>query len=155
MAYLNKVFLIGNLTRDPEIRVTPTGTSVCQFGIAVNRTFAGENGAKREEVTFLDVEAWQKYAELVAKYLTKGSSCMIEGRLKLETWDDKTSGQKRSRIKVVLENVQFLGGKRDGEKQGGQYEQERHEPQSEPRFTPPPSRPQAPSNSAMDEDVPF
>lgn len=113
MASLNKVFLIGNLTRDPELRVLPKGTAVCQFGLAVNREFKGDDGAKKEEVTFIDCEAWGKTAELVAKYLGKGSQCMVEGRLKLDEWTDKTSGQKRSRLKVVLENVQFLGSKRD------------------------------------------
>lgn len=111
MASLNKVFLIGNLTRDPEVRVTPKGTSICQFGLAVNRQFKDGNGEAREEVTFIDIEAWAKQGELVAKYLSKGSQCMIEGRLKLDQWEDKDSGQKRSRLKVVLDNVQFLGSK--------------------------------------------
>ena len=101
MAYLNKVFLIGNLTRDPELRVTPKGTSICQFGIAVNRQFKDESGATRDETTFVDIEAWGKQGELVSKYLTKGSLAMVEGRLKLDQWDDKTSGQKRSKMKVA------------------------------------------------------
>ena len=108
MAYLNKVFLIGNLTRDPEHRTTPKGTAIATFGLAVNRTYRDESGASHDETTFVDIEAWGKQAELVSKYLTKGSPCMIEGRLRLDTWEDKTSGQKRSRLKVVLDNVQFL-----------------------------------------------
>src|SRR5471032_2577504 len=108
MAYLNKVFLIGNLTRDPELRVTPKGTPICQFGIAVNRQFKDESGATRDETTFVDIEAWGKQGELVSKYLSKGIPAMVEGRLKLDQWEDKTSGQKRSKIKVVLDNVQFL-----------------------------------------------
>lgn len=108
MAYLNKVFLIGNLTRDPELRTTPKGTAIATFGLAVNRTYRDESGASRDETTFVDIEAWGKQAELVSKYLTKGSPCMIEGRLRLDSWEDKTSGQKRSRLKVVLDNVQFL-----------------------------------------------
>ena len=108
MAYLNKVFLIGNLTRDPELRVTPKGTAICQFGIAVNRQFKDESGATRDETTFVDIEAWGKQGELVSKYLSKGSLAMVEGRLKLDQWEDKQSGQKRSKIKVVLDNVQFL-----------------------------------------------
>ena len=80
MAYLNKVFLIGNLTRDPELRVTPKGTAICQFGLAVNRQFKDESGATRDETTFVDIEAWGKQGELVAKYLTKGSPAMVEGR---------------------------------------------------------------------------
>ena len=111
MATLNKVFIIGNLTRDPELRVTPKGTAICQFGMAVNRQHKDESGAQRDEVTFLDLEAWGKTAELINKYLAKGASAMVEGRLKLDQWEDKQTGQKRSRIKVVAENVQFLGGK--------------------------------------------
>jgi len=93
MAYLNKVFLIGNLTRDPELRVTPKGTAICQFGIAVNRQFKDESGATRDETTFVDIEAWGKQGELVAKYLAKGSLAMVEGRLKFDQWEDKTSGR--------------------------------------------------------------
>ena len=111
MAYLNKVFLIGNLTRDPELRVTPKGTAICQFGLAVNRQFKDESGATRDETTFIDIEAWGKQGELVSKYLTKGSPAMVEGRLKLDQWEDKTSGQKRSKLKVVLDNVQFLSSR--------------------------------------------
>ena len=111
MAYLNKVFLIGNLTRDPELRVTPKGTAICQFGIAVNRQFKDESGATRDETTFVDIEAWGKQGELVSKYLSKGSLAMVEGRLKFDQWEDKTSGQKRSKLKVVLDNVQFLSSR--------------------------------------------
>ena len=162
MAYLNKVFLIGNLTRDPELRVTPKGTAICQFGIAVNRQFKDESGATRDETTFVDIEAWGKQGELVSKYLTKGSLAMVEGRLKLDQWEDKTSGQKRSKIKVVLDNVQFLstrGGAGGGGPGGGaatapgdgidQTTPERHSP-------PPRSggaKPAATEN--LDEDVPF
>ena len=109
MASLNKVLLIGNLTRDPEMRVTPKGTALCSFGLAVNRNYKDESGASRDETTFVDIEAWGKQGELVSKYLTKGSPAMVEGRLKFDSWEDKTSGQKRSKLKVVLENVQFLG----------------------------------------------
>jgi len=119
MASLNKLFLIGNLTRDPEVRVTPKGTHVAQFGIAVNRQIKDEaGGPAREEVTFVDIEAWGKQAELCGKFLKKGSPCMIEGRLKFEQWDDKQSGQKRSKLKVVMENVQFLGSKPSSEETG-------------------------------------
>lgn len=114
MAYLNKCFLIGNLTRDPEMRVTPKGTAIAAFGVAINRQTKDDAGNTRDETTFVDVEAWGKQAELVAKYLAKGAPAMIEGRLRLDEWTDKTSGQKRSKLKVVLENVQFLGSKRDG-----------------------------------------
>ena len=158
MAYLNKVFLIGNLTRDPELRVTPKGTAICQFGIAVNRQFKDESGATRDETTFVDIEAWGKQGELVSKYLTKGSLAMVEGRLKLDQWEDKTSGQKRSKIKVVLDNVQFLSTRGSGGSGGGasaptdgvdQTTPERHSPP--PRSSSP--KPAAPEN--LDEDVPF
>lgn len=113
MASLNKVMLIGNLTRDPELRVTPKGTAICQFGLAINRSFKDEGGTVREETTFVDVEAWGKAGETLAKYMVKGRPLFVEGRLKLETWDDKTTGQKRSKMKVVAENFQFLGGRDD------------------------------------------
>lgn len=110
MANLNKVMLIGNLTRDVELRVLPKGTSIGQFGLAVNREWKDESGQKKEEVTFIDCEAWGKTAEIIAKYTTKGRPLFVEGRLKLDSWDDKTSGQKRTKIKVVVENFQFLNG---------------------------------------------
>lgn len=140
MASLNKVILIGNLTRDPELRVTPKGTSICQFGLAINRQYKDESGATRDETTFVDVEAWGKQADLVAKYLTKGAPAMVEGRLKLDQWEDKQSGQKRSRLKVVLDGVQFLGSKRELA----------HEAE-EPKQTAPTQQPDA----KADEDVPF
>ena len=157
MAYLNKVFLIGNLTRDPELRVTPKGTSICQFGIAVNRQFKDESGATRDETTFVDIEAWGKQGELVSKYLTKGSLAMVEGRLKLDQWDDKTSGQKRSKMKVVLDNVQFLstrggaGGGGAGGGGGGGYSGPGEDTGG---GSPAPRGPSAPREN-IDEDVPF
>ena len=119
MATLNKVFLIGRLGRDPEMKVTPSGTSVCSFSLAVAKEVTVSDGVKREDTTWVDMEAWAKTAELVGKYLTKGSTVFVEGRLKLEQWEDKTTGQKRSRMKVVAENVQFLDGKKaEGQGQG-------------------------------------
>jgi single-strand DNA-binding protein len=155
MAYLNKVFLIGNLTRDPELRVTPKGTSICQFGIAVNRQFKDESGATRDETTFVDIEAWGKQGELVAKYLSKGSPAMVEGRLKLDQWEDKTSGQKRSKIKVVLDNVQFLSSRGAGGGGAAHGGSEEGEPPAGP--TPPAGgKPAAPAaKEHLDEDVPF
>jgi single-strand DNA-binding protein len=119
MASLNKVLLMGNLTRDPETRVLPKGTSVCQFGLAINRKFKTESGESREEVLFVDVEAWGKQAETVAKYCTKGRPLYVEGRLKLEQWEDKNTKEKRSRMKVVLEQFQFLGDARGNESAPG------------------------------------
>lgn len=109
MPSLNKVLLMGHLTRDPELRTLPRGTPVCQFGLAINRSFKLESGEKREEVLFVDVEAWGKQAETIAKYVTKGRPLYVEGRLRLEQWEDKTTKEKRSRMKVVLEQFQFLG----------------------------------------------
>src|ERR1035437_8076493 len=115
MPSLNKVLLMGNLTRDPELRVTPKGTSVCQFSLAINRQFKMEAGESREEVIYVDIEAWGKSGENIAKYSTKGRPLFVEGRLRLDQWEDKTTKEKRSRMKVVCENFQFLGsGRADG-----------------------------------------
>jgi len=108
MANLNKVMLIGNLTRDPELRYTPKGTAVADIGLAINRVWSNEAGQKQEETTFVDVTLWGRQAELAEKYLSKGRGAYIEGRLQLDTWDDKETGKKRSKLKVVGENLQFL-----------------------------------------------
>jgi len=113
MANLNKVMLIGNLTRDPEIRHTPKGTAVAELGLAINREWKDESGNKQSDVTFLDVTLWGRQAEVAQQYLTKGKPVYIEGRLQLETWDDKETGKKRSKLKIVGENMQFLGSARD------------------------------------------
>jgi single-strand DNA-binding protein len=109
MANLNKVMLIGNLTRDPELRVTPKGTAICAFSLAVNRKYRDDAGADREEVTYVDVEARGKAGENIAKYCQKGRPLFVEGRLRLDQWEDKTTKEKRSRMKVVCDNFQFLG----------------------------------------------
>ena len=157
MAYLNKVFLIGNLTRDPELRVTPKGTAICQFGMAVNRQFKDESGATRDETTFVDIEAWGKQGELVSKYLSKGSPAMVEGRLKLDQWEDKTSGQKRSKLKVVLDNVQFLSSRGAGGAGGAGAAPHAAPVEGEPADpAAPAAKPAAPaSKEHLDEDVPF
>jgi len=113
MANLNKVMLIGNLTRDPELRVLPKGTAICQFSLAVNRKWRNEAGQDQEEVTYVDCEAWAKGGETIAKYCTKGRPLFVEGRLRLDQWEDKTTKEKRSRMKVVVENFQFLGSGQD------------------------------------------
>ena len=115
MASFNKVILMGNLTRDPEMRYTPKGTAVARLGLAVNRKYNTESGETKEEVTFVDVDAWGKQAEVIAQYCRKGKALLVEGRLKLDQWDDKTTGQKRSRLGVVLESFQFVGGRREDE----------------------------------------
>ncbi len=113
MGYLNKVMLIGNLTRDPVVKSTPKGTLIADIGLAINRNYTTAAGEKREEVTFVDIELWDKLAELAEKYLKKGRSVYIEGTLRLDTWDDKQSGQKRSKLKVRGEQMQFLGSRDD------------------------------------------
>jgi single-strand DNA-binding protein len=112
MASFNKVILMGNLTRDPELRYTPKGTAIAKIGLAVNRTWKNEAGETKEEVTFVDVDCFGRTAENVGQYMRKGSAMLIEGRLKLDTWDDKQTNQKRSKMGVVAETVQFLGSPR-------------------------------------------
>lgn len=111
MPNLNKVILMGNLTRDIEMRVLPKGTAVGQFAMAINRKFKTESGEQREEVLFVDCEAWGKTAETLAKYVGKGAPLYVEGRLRLDQWEDKTTKEKKSRMKVVVEQFQFLGSK--------------------------------------------
>jgi single-strand DNA-binding protein len=112
MASFNKVILAGNLTRDPELRYTPKGTAVAKIGLAVNRTWTGEDGQKKEEVNFIDVEAWGRQGEVIAQYMKKGRPLLIEGRLKLDTWEDKNTKQKVSKLKVVLESFSFIDSNR-------------------------------------------
>src|ERR1700716_267719 len=119
MASFNKVILLGNLTRDPEVRYTPKGSAVCDLVIAVNRVYTLDNGEKREEVTYVDVTLWSRLAEIAGEYLKKGRPVFIEGRLQLDTWDDKQSGQKRSKLKVVGEGLQLLGSRPGGGGGGG------------------------------------
>jgi single-strand DNA-binding protein len=119
MASFNKVILAGNLTRDPELRYTPKGTAVAKIGLAVNRTWTGEDGVKKEEVNFIDVEAWGRQGEVIAQYMKKGRPLLIEGRLKLDSWEDKNTKQKVSKLKVVLESFSFIDAGRGGEGGGG------------------------------------
>lgn len=116
----NKVLLMGNLTRDVEIRHTSSNTAVGNFGIAVNRRYKTQSGEQREDVTFVDCEAWGRTAEVMAQYLGKGRSVFIEGRLKLDQWEDKNGGGKRSKLSVVVENFQFVDSNQGGgQGQGG------------------------------------
>lgn len=124
MANLNKVMIIGNLTADPEQKTTPRGTAVTELRLAVNRMAPGSNeGERREETTFLDVTCWGRTAEIAGQYLAKGRPVFIEGRLQQDVWEDKQTGQRRSRIRIVAENLQLLGGRDGGERQGGGYQQ--------------------------------
>jgi len=162
MPSLNKVFIMGNLTRDPELRVTPKGTPICQFSLAINRQFKMESGETREEVIFVDVEAWGKQGEAIAKFVTKGRPLFVEGRLKLDQWEDKNTKEKRSKMKVVLEQFEFLGDGRGGGDRGGagggSAEPGIDQTPSPERHSPPPrpsggNKPSSPEN--LDEDVPF
>jgi single-strand DNA-binding protein len=157
MPSLNKVLLMGNLTRDPELRVTPKGTPICQFSLAINRQFKMESGESREEVIYVDIEAWGKQGETIAKYCTKGRPLYVEGRLRLDQWEDKNTKEKRSRMKVVLEQFQFLGDGRGGGGSSGAVDAA--SPGGFERNSPPPrastgSAP-APAKENLDEDVPF
>jgi len=149
MASFNKVILLGNLTRDPEVRYTPKGSAVADLGIAVNRQYTLENGEKREEVTFVDVTFWGRTAEVAGEYLKKGRPVFIEGRLQLDTWDDKQSGQKRSRLKVIGETMQMLGS-RGG---AGDTGDEGDRPTRSAKPAAPP-KPPGPSESD-DDEIPF
>lgn len=162
MPSLNKVFLMGNLTRDPELRVTPKGTSVCQFSLAINRRYKLETGETREEVTYVDIEAWGRQGETIAKYVTKGRPLFVEGRLKLDRWEDKNTKEKRSKMSVVLDQFEFLGSGGGGSGgssagSGAAAPAEGDQAATPERFSPPPragGTKQA-STENLDEDVPF
>ncbi len=154
MANLNKVMLIGNLTRDPEIKYTPKGTAVCDAGLAINRVYNTEGGERREETTFIDVTFWGRTAEVVSQYTKKGSPLFVEGRLQLDSWEDKQSGQKRSKLRVVGEGIQLLGSRPSGAGGGAGSSAEAETPRpATSRPTPPPR--QEPPPPAEDDDVPF
>ena len=164
MANVNKVMLLGNITRDLEVRYTPKGTAVCDLGMAVNRIRTGDNGERIEEVTYVDVTLWGRQAELAGQYLAKGRSVFIEGRLQLDQWDDKTTGQKRQRLRVVGENMQFIGGQGGGGNQGGggggakAPQQEQSAPPQQEQSPPPPSQGGAAAADSFDndsDDIPF
>jgi len=114
VASFNKVILVGNLTRDPEVRYTPGGTAVADIGLAVNRTwFDKQANERREEVTFVDVTLWARTAEVAGEYLSKGKQVLIEGRLQLDQWEDRETGKQRNKLKVVAENMTMLGSRSD------------------------------------------
>lgn len=136
---VNRVFLAGNLTRDVAVRFLAGDKAVGEFGLAINRKWKDGNGEQKEDVTFVDVEVWGKTAELCAKYLAKGRGVFLEGRLKLDTWDDKNDGSKRSKMRVVAESVQFVGGKQEAGNSSDQA----------------PSRPAVPPRSVEQDEAPF
>jgi single-strand DNA-binding protein len=156
MASFNKVILVGNLTRDPELRYTPKGTAIAKIGLAVNRSWKSETGETREEVTFVDVEAFGKQAETIGQYFKKGRPILVEGRLRLDQWDDKQTGQKRSRLGVVLESFTFLdsGNRGTGGTAGAEGAESTPAPRNRPA-PPPPTTPDAEAPPSEDDDVPF
>lgn len=119
MANLNKVFLMGNLTADPEIRYTPKGTAVCDIRLAINRYFSSDASERQEETTFVDVTLWSRQAEIAGTYLKKGRGVFVEGRLQLDSWEDKQSGQKRTKLRVIGENLQLFPRGEGGPQSGG------------------------------------
>jgi single-strand DNA-binding protein len=158
MANLNKVMLIGNLTRDPELRHTPKGHAVTELGLAINRVWFDDNKQKQEETTFVDVTFWGRQAESIQQYLTKGRPIFIEGRLQLDTWDDKETGKKRSKLRVIGESFQFIDSKPGGGNSGGDYSERPQQSSSAPqqRSGPPQGASAAPANDYQeDDDIPF
>jgi single-strand DNA-binding protein len=135
MADLNKVFLMGRLTFDPELKYVPSGSAVTELRMAINRSWTGRDGERKEESLFIDVTVWDRQAENCCQYLKKGSNVHIEGSLKMDSWDDKTTGEKRSKIKVLADRVQFLDRRGDAGPGGPGGDQE---------FAPPPARNDAP-----------
>ena len=160
MASLNKVLLIGNLTRDPEVRMLPSGRSVCKFGLAMNRNFKDAEGNRREETTFVDVESFGPRGEALARFFTKGKPIFVEGRLKLDQWESQT-GEKRSRLLVELDNWEFVGSRQDSyDNQPPQQSQDVPQEQSVPtqeqaESSPETDPPASPDDPDLNEDVPF
>jgi single-strand DNA-binding protein len=153
MASFNKVIVAGNLTRDPELRYTPKGTAVAKIGLAVNRTWKSETGEMKEEVSFIDVEAWGRQAEVISQYMRKGRPLLIEGRLKMDTWEDKNTHQKQSKLKVVLESFSFI----DSNRAEGTAPPSGEAPRRPPSPAAPGPKPASPENEAPveEDDVPF
>ena len=180
MASLNKVMLIGNLTRDPQLKYLPNQTAVCEFGLAVSRKYKAANGEQREDTAFVDCTVFGKGGEIFNQYMTKGKPVFVEGRLKFDSWEDKNGGGKRSKLAVVVEDFQFLGGRDQAGGQGGGGEgggggyggqgggggggYERSAPPSRPRppqqsnrpaQQPQPEAPYGDEQQFNDDDIPF
>ena len=152
MSSFNKVILLGRLTRDPELRVTPNGNNICKFSIAVSRKFKAADGSMKDEVTFIDIDAFGKQAEVVSKYFSKGKPIFIEGRLKLDQWETQ-AGEKRSKLSIVLENFQFVGGKEDASEFNETSNYDSVSPSA--RAMQPAGRGASISDDSFDDDVPF
>jgi len=154
MANFNKVLLMGNLTRDPEVRYTPKGTAVATLGLAVNEYYTTATGEQKEETIFVDIDVWGRQAETAGQYLAKGRPVFVEGRLRLDTWDDKETGQKRSKLKVVALRIQFLGAPKGSAEVSEQAPPPNRAPQRGTRPAPPPAAEEAPSGEGED-NIPF
>lgn len=159
MASFNKVILMGNLTRDPETRVTATGLTISKFGLAINRVFSTKDGERKEETTFVDVDAFGKQAEVITKYIRKGDPLFIEGRLKFDQWE-ANDGQKRSKLGVVLDKFEFIGGRSENNASGGSSKSGGYEQSSPPKRQVADEKPAASEDfsadeDTLDEDVPF
>ena len=153
MPNLNRVMLIGNITRDPEIKYTPKGTAIADFALAINRTYTPDGGEKREETTFVACVAFGRVAEIIGEYCRKGNPLYVEGRLTQESWDDKTSGEKKSKTKVTVENIQLLGSKNEGgQRQSAPAERPAAPAKSAPRTQP---KPTDPDLDPPGDDIPF
>ncbi len=148
MSSFNRVILMGNLTRDPEIRQTQSGTSICRFSIAVNRSYSSQDGSTRDETCFVDVDSFGRTAENISKYFSRGKPILVEGRLRQDSWEDK-QGQKRTKLVVVLERFEFVGARGDAPMGGGSFESD---------YAPSPARARtqvpAPQDD-LEDDVPF
>ncbi len=156
MASYNKVIIMGNLTRDVELRQTPGNQTVANIGLAVNRNYQTREGERREETTFVDCEAWGRQAEVMAQYLSKGRPVFVEGRLKLDQWQDQ-QGQNRAKLKVVVESFQFVGGRGEGggsgaPSGGGGYQASQESP---PMPSSDPGAGSGGHQSVPDDDIPF
>ena len=124
MRGFSKAIITGNLTRDPELRSTPNGASVCSFSVAVNRTYRDASGEQKEDVSFIDCSAWGKLGEMISQYAKKGTGVLVSGRLDQRSWEDKTSGQKRSRVEIVVEDFNFTGSARDNNNSSSNFERD-------------------------------
>ena len=151
MASFNKVYLMGNLTRDPDVRTTPTGLKIAKLGLAVNRRYRTRDNEQKEETTFVDIDAFGQQAETLERYCQKGSPLFVEGRLRLEQWQTNT-GENRSKLTVVLENFQFIGGREGGQAREGSGSQQAP---SQPSTPPPAQKPSPAENDIQDDDIPF
>lgn len=160
MANFNRVILVGNLTRDPEIRYTPSGTAVTQFGLAINRRWRSQEGDNREEVCFIDITAWGRTGEIISEYKSKGDPILIEGHLRMDSWQGQ-DGQKRTKHLVVVDNFQFLNRGRGDGQQGqpsnfGQRQERPSPAQSEqPPAAPEPSGDTSENDAFGGDDIPF